>query len=1125
MVPSLSAAEVDGDYCRTILSNCQPPTVNIFSESFKNCNHTLTFLVDTGSALSILPKEHRVDKLCKLHLRTANGTSMFTKGTTNIDFEIEGFTNSFSWNFQVADVLRPILGADFLGTNNFNVNCRTGVLSQTPLHIAHIFPIAQLSDNAHIEKLPDFVQQILPKFPHLTTRSLDRQDLPILYAHSITTIPTLPLRERVRPLSSEKLEAVRNEFTILEKEGIVNRSKSPWASPLHLVTKKDGSFRPCGDYRRLNKVTIHDSYPMPLIHDVLNRLSHANVFTTLDLTKAYHQIPVSDDDIPKTAVITPIGLFEYKFMPFGLRNAAQTFQRFIDQLLSSSSCALAYIDDIIIGSADIESHKRDVTEIFTILNQNKLQINLNKCVFFEREVKFLGHFISKDGVRPLPIRLETITNFPLPKTTSHLRSFLGTINYCHRFIPKVSEVLAPMSALCNRPKHAEVKWNESALNAFDMAKKALLKIQTLSFPKENLPFTLTTDASDIAIGAVLHQVNDEVSEPLEFFSKKLSTTQQRYSTFDRELLALHLALKHFRYLLEGRVFTIFTDHKPLIHLLDMKDPSPRQQRQISYISEFNCTVQHISGKDNIIADCLSRNVCAITHNPLFTSEILRGITLSTEEINDFGDKYVFHDGIHCDSALSGTFRPILPLNLRKQAFDAAHSLHHPGATATYQTLHSQVIWKGMRHDVKLWTSQCTLCQQHKITRHIKPPLMHFPTGNRFEILHIDIVGPLPIDNGYSYLLTMLDRKTRWFEVVPLKSISANIVANTLVSHWISRYGVPTTIISDRGAQFESDLFQNLCLSLGINHLSSTAYHPQTNGMLERFHRTLKASLRILTTNSNWTKALPFVLLGWRNTPSKTTLASPSQLLFGCNTSVPNELVDFNSTPTFEELDTARTHFLSLDSNPSFTTAHTYKPFIPKSLSTASHVWIRTISDSGLNPRYTGPHRIIELRENYAYILIDNIRQAVNLSRLKPAFGITEDININRPNTFASMIERTRAALVTSPNQLTTSSFRSDSPTTTPYILRNEINNETPASNLHHSDNVTDTDNNTLDTPATDSEDFPPLVYPGETNLSTCQTPHSILKKHVSIPFGRPSENTRSRTRRITWAQLPTPTSH
>ena len=393
---------------------------------------------------------------------------------------------------------------------------------------------------------------------------------------------------------------------------------------------------------------------MPLIHNVLNRFSHANFFTTIDLTKAYHQIPVSEEHISKTAVITPIGLFEYKFMPFGLRNAAQTFQRFIDQLLFTSSCALAYIDDILIGSADLESHQRDVTEIFKILNLNKLQINLNKCVFCEKEVKFLGHFISGDGVRPLPTRLETITNFPLPKTTSQLRSFLGTINYCHRFIPKVSEVLAPMSALCNRPKHAEVKWNESALAAFDLAKKALLNIQTLSFPQEDFPFTLTTDASNIAIGAVLHQVNDEFSKPLEFYSKKLSATQQRYSTFDRELLAVHLSLKHFRYLLEGRVFTIFTDHKPLVHLLDMKDPSPRQQRQISFISEFNCTVQHISGKDNIIADCLSRNVCAISHNPLFTSEILRGITLSAEEITDFGDSYVFQDGIHCDSALSGT---------------------------------------------------------------------------------------------------------------------------------------------------------------------------------------------------------------------------------------------------------------------------------------------------------------------------------------------------------------------------------------------------------------------------------------------------------------------------------------
>ena len=232
-------------------------------------------------------------------------------------------------------------------------------------------------------------------------------------------------------------------------------------------------------------------------------------------------------------------------------------------------------------------------------------------------------------------------------------------------------------------------------------------------------------------------------------------------------------------------------------------------------------------------------------------------------------------------------RPILPEDLRRQAFEVVHCLHHPGSSATYALLRTKVVWPSMRHDVKLWVAQCVQCQQNKVSRHVKPPIMHFPTGNRFDVIHLDLVGPLPIDHGFSYLLTIIDRKTRWMEAIPLKSISADIVAFAIIAEWVSRYGVPRTIITDRGPQFESHLFNSLSHNLGISHLRTTAYHPQTNGMIERFHRTLKQSLRILSFQGGWVKTLPFVLLGWRNTPSRTTESSPAQMLFGTNTAVPN----------------------------------------------------------------------------------------------------------------------------------------------------------------------------------------------------------------------------------------------
>ena len=217
----------------------------------------------------------------------------------------------------------------------------------------------------------------------------------------------------------------------------------------------------------------------------------------------------------------------------------------------------------------------------------------------------------------------------------------------------------------------------------------------------------------------------------------------------------------------------------------MKDPSPRQHRQISYITQFSCEIRHIAGQENIVADGLSRIACGIIHEPLFSPNMLRKFVPGQSDLNAFTNRALV-DEIHCDTSLPGTNRPILAENLRRKAFVAVHNLHHPGSKATYELLHTRVIWPKMRRDVKLWCSQCEPCQQHKITRHIKAPIMRFPTGNRFDVVHVDLVGPLPVDRGYQYLMTMIDRKTRWFEAIPLKTMSAEIVASKFISEWIAR---------------------------------------------------------------------------------------------------------------------------------------------------------------------------------------------------------------------------------------------------------------------------------------------------------------------------------------------------
>ncbi|GFS92492.1 transposon Tf2-9 polyprotein [Trichonephila clavipes] len=677
-----------------------------------------------------------------------------------------------------------------------------------------------------------------------------------------------------------------------------------------------------------------------------------------------HEIPIAEEDKEKLPSPPHLACNEFNTMSFGLRNAPSTFQRFITEVLYGLDFVFPYLDDVLVASSTEEEHLKMVFERF---QQYGLRINVSKSVMGAPQVEYLGFLIIAEGSRPLPEKVQAIFSYKLPETIHDLRTFLGMINFYRRYLKDAAKTQAPLHELLKGAKKKDrrkVHWTDDTRRSFEKCKTDLAEAALLSFPRSGLPLSLCTDASDFAVGAVLQQLENKSWKPIAFYSKKLNETQTRYSTYDRELLGIYLSVKHFKHLLEGNDFVIYTDHKPLTFAFKQNEKaSPRQQRQLQYISEFSCNIQHVLGKDNVVADALSRidSISEINFEEIAeeqtTDEELQKL-LHNNSLKFKPSTLPSGKKLWCDISTQ-KIRPYIPQKFRFQIFQLIHGLAHPGIKSTVKLMTEKYVWSDIKKQVREWAKACIRCQKCKVSRHTKSKLGEFEQPDeRFSVVHIYLIGKLPSSEGMQYCLTCIDRFSCWMEAIPIPEITAEIVGRAFYEKWICRFGVPAKLVTDQGRQFEAELFRSIAAICGAKVAHTTSYHPQCNGKVERLHRTLKGAMKA-HNNIRWTESLPTVLLGLRAAIRPDISYTIAQMVYGTSIKLPGEFFDPPTINMDPQNFVAKLQQHMAELKPLKSPSNRKQNiFVHKDLKSCSHVFLRIDRvKKALEPPYEGPYTV------------------------------------------------------------------------------------------------------------------------------------------------------------------------
>ena len=836
-----------------------------------------------------------------------------------------------------------------------------------------------------------------------------------------------PIKMRFRRIPAGLRDEAVAEEERMKKMGVIEPSESPWAAPVVLVRKRDGSLRYCIDYRRLNTVTQKDSYPLPNMQDCLDSLEGASFFSTMDLSSGYWQVKLTEDAKDKTSFYgAGGGLWRFTVMPFGLCNAPATFERLMERVLGQLQWQifLCYLDDILIFSRSVDRHLEDLRTVFQRLRKANLKLKPKKCHFFQREVAFLGHVVSAEGVRTDPGKIQRIKECSVPTDIHGVRSAMGLFSYYQRFIPGFSEIARPLIQLTEKDR--PFTWGEVEESAFQTLKERLGSAPVLAHPRAEGQFILDTDASDEGIGAVLSQVQDGEERVICFGSKRLSKTERNYCITRRELLAVVTFVLQYKHFLAGRKFLVRTDNSAVrywtkIHA-DNYDPEGQAARWMVKLAAYDFDIKHRPGKQHTNADGMSRPPflwcaqCDTRHRgahktkrrkaveetvldthktrrlrrrksktsqpvkgekdvdqgdrlpqssqeetgvrssraerarvltrsqapssrsddvPWMGQDVIFGKdALREEQLKDpaavdaicwlkSGEKpdkqEVLRTGLDakflwanfaCLETQSGLLckrvGPLMdgsthvtvyvPPSLRRKAMESCHDARTAGHFYFWKTLNRvkrRFCWPGMRRDIQIYCRACSVCATKKTAgRRPKAEMRRYDVGLPMEEVAIDLMGPFTeSSSGNKHVLVVVDSFSKWMEAYPVPNIEAKTVAEKLVLEFFSRFGVPRQIKSDRGRQFECELFREMCSLLEVEHKMSTPFHPQGNSRVERMVKVVGNLISVFCRDyDEWDRNLPLLTLAYRSTVHEVTGFTPNYVMTGREVNLPLDVM-------------------------------------------------------------------------------------------------------------------------------------------------------------------------------------------------------------------------------------------